>query len=210
MARADRRNRAVALVVTSVVAGMVGLSFAAVPLYQLFCQITGYGGATQVGVNSQSAPILARRMQVSFDSNVSPNLAWQFRPLQKDVTVRLGEEKLVFYEAKNLSDAPITGTATFNVTPFKAGQYFVKVECFCFQEQTLEPGQTVQMPVSFFVDPSLAEDKNAYDLEAITLSYTFFSVPEKKAKEKSKDKDKEKVIGSGHPAGGSIQIPDKS
>jgi cytochrome c oxidase assembly protein subunit 11 len=171
---AGRRNWVMALVVTSVAAGMVGLSFAAIPLYRLFCQVTGYGGTTQVTKADRPSPVLERRMTVSFDSNVAPNLAWKFRPLQKDVSVRVGEETLIFFEAENTSDKPITGTATFNVTPYKAGQYFVKVECFCFQEQTLQPGQVVQMPVSFFIDPSIAKDKNAYDLEAITLSYTFF------------------------------------
>ena len=175
---ADRRNWVMALVVTSVAAGMVGLSFAAIPLYQLFCQVTGYGGTTQRTKVDQLSPVLDRRMTVSFDSNVAPNLGWKFRPLQKEVSVRVGEETLIFFEAKNISDKPITGTATFNVTPYKAGQYFVKIECFCFQEQTLQPGQAVQMPVSFFIDPSIEKDKNAYDLEAIMLSYTFFRARE--------------------------------
>ena len=169
-----RRNQTVAIVVGAVVAGMVGLSYAAVPLYQLFCQVTGYAGTTQVAKTSSDIPVLERRITVTFDANVAPDLAWTFKPVQKNLTVQVGKETLAFYEARNDTAEVITGTATFNVTPYKIGQYFAKVDCFCFTEQTLQPGQVVSMPVSFFVDPQIAKDKNAHDIHDIILSYTFF------------------------------------
>jgi len=169
-----RRNQTVAIVVGAVVAGMVGLSYAAVPLYQLFCQVTGYAGTTQVAKTSSDIPVLERRITVTFDANVAPDLAWTFKPVQKNLTVQVGKETLAFYEARNDTAEVITGTATFNVTPYKIGQYFAKVDCFCFTEQTLQPGQVVSMPVSFFIDPEITKDKNAYDIHDIILSYTFF------------------------------------
>jgi cytochrome c oxidase assembly protein subunit 11 len=170
----QHKNKRTALIVSVTVAGMIGLSYASVPLYQLFCQVTGYGGTTQVAEKPLNGSILERQITVSFDSNVASGLAWSFKPVQNKLTVRVGEETLAFYEARNDSDETITGTATFNVTPFKAGQYFAKVDCFCFTEQTLKPGQVVSMPVSFFIDPQIAADKNAQDVEDIVLSYTFF------------------------------------
>lgn len=171
--RGTRRNRRVAVVLASVVAGMVGLSFASVPLYRLFCQVTGYGGTTQV---ADAAPAAAaeRMMEIRFNADTDPALPWRFQPAERAIEVRVGEEHLAFYEAENLSDRPITGTATFNVTPLKAGQYFSKIACFCFTEQRLEAGQRVDMPVSFFVDPAISEDPNLDDVRTITLSYTFF------------------------------------
>ena len=168
-----RRDKVTALLLSAVVVGMVGLTYAAVPLYQLFCQVTGYGGTTQV---AEAAPetVSDRVIEVRFNADVSNSLAWQFRPAQRSIDVRLGEQALAFYAARNESDVPTTGTAIFNVTPAKAGPYFNKVDCFCFDEQTLAPGQSADMPVSFFVDPALADDRNLNDITTITLSYTFF------------------------------------
>ena len=170
---ASRKNVRSALVLFTFVAGMVGLSFASVPLYRIFCQVTGLGGTP--GVQS-SAPGKASEIDfhVRFDANTNPALPWRFKPVQREVTLKLGEERLAFYEATNLSDKPITGTATFNVTPLKAGQFFVKIDCFCFTEQTLQPGETVDMPVSFYVDPAIYEEENTRDVKTITLSYTFY------------------------------------
>jgi cytochrome c oxidase assembly protein subunit 11 len=170
-----RRNRFTAFAAAGVVAGMVGLSYAAVPLYELFCQVTGFGGTTQ---RADAAPqqVLDRDVTVRLDADVGHGLSWKFQPLQRDVTLKVGEEALAFYRATNLSDKAVVGMATFNVTPDKAGQYFNKIACFCFTEQRLEPGQSIDMPVTFFVDPRIAEDRNLDDVANITLSYTFFPV----------------------------------
>ncbi len=167
-----RRDAATVLALLLVIAAMGGLVAASVPLYQLFCRVTGYGGTTQVQAAAPGA--VTRTVTVRFDASTAKGLDWRFRPAQREVTLRLGEDALAFYTATNASDHPITGTATFNVTPAKAGQYFNKIECFCFTEQRLEPGQTVEMPVTFFVDPALAEDENTAEVTTITLSYTFF------------------------------------
>lgn len=152
---------------------MGGLTAASVPLYQLFCQVTGYGGTTQI---ADAAPdvILDREVTVRFDSNVNPNLAWDFAPSQTSQTVRIGEVGLAFYTATNLTEEPLTGVATFNVTPLDVGIYFNKIQCFCFNEQTLEPGETAQMPVYYYVDPDIADEALMDDVHTITLSYTFF------------------------------------
>jgi len=144
-----------------------------VTLYRLFCSVTGAGGTTQRVASDTSKPI-DRYITVRFDSNVAPGLPWRFRPLQRQVRVRLGEETPVFFEAENMSDEPIVGRATFNVTPEKAGPYFKKIECFCFTEETLAPHAKVQMPVEFYVDPEMASYRNTADVTEITLSYTFF------------------------------------
>ena len=172
-AKSPKRNAPVALLLCGLVAGMVGLSFAAVPLYRLFCQVTGFGGTTQV---ADEAPAAAseRLVTIRFNADVNPELPWRFQPEQREVTVKVGESALVFYKARNLSQRPVTGTATFNVTPLKAGPYFAKVECFCFQEQLLAPGEEIEMGVSFFVDPAILEDRNLEEVKTITLSYTFF------------------------------------
>ncbi len=176
-AKRGRANGRLALGLGVVVCGMVGLSFAAVPLYQLFCQVTGYGGTTQV---AESAPelVLEREMKIRFDANVSPSLPWAFKPDLRQVTVKLGEPTLIFYTALNEAEVATAGTATFNVTPQKAGQYFGKTQCFCFSEQLLKPGQEMDMGVSFFVDPALVEDPNMDEVKTITLSYTFFVDPD--------------------------------
>ncbi len=174
-ADARRKNTVLALTLFGVVGGMVGLAFAAVPLYTLFCQVTGYAGTPKlaagehVGGNPNGLSI-----EVRFDSNVARNLPWTFKPVQPKVTVTLGEETLVHYTARNTGKTPVVGTATFNVTPFKAAQYFTKIECFCFTEQRLEPGQEMSMPVLFYVDPAILDDPNARDVGTLTLSYTFF------------------------------------
>ncbi|GFO82907.1 MAG: cytochrome c oxidase assembly protein CtaG [Methyloceanibacter sp.] len=163
----------VALTLAGLVAGMVGLSFAAVPLYRMFCQATGYGGVPQV---ADVAPdtVLDRTIKVRFDTNVDRDLPWQFSAEQRAVDVRIGESALVFFKAHNNTDEAVSGTAGFNVSPEIAGRYFTKIECFCFKQQTLAAGQSVEMPVTFFVDPKFADDESTKNIEEITLSYTFY------------------------------------
>lgn len=174
------RNLRVALMAASVAAGMVGLSFASVPLYRLFCQVTGFGGTTQ---RAESAPaeVLNKAVSVRFDANTSEKLKWAFHPLQGPVTVKFGEQSMAYYEAVNRSDETLTGTAVFNVTPPQAGAYFNKIQCFCFTEQTLKPGEKIEMPVSFFVDPDMLNDADAAGIQEITLSYTFYPLDKPKA-----------------------------
>ena len=184
MRRSRRSNkRTTALVLSGLVVGMVGLSFASVPLYRLFCEVTGYGGTPKTTAVAAPADMVNRLVTVRFDANVNRELPWRFRPEERQVTVNLGEERLTHYEAVNLSDRPVTGTATFSVTPYKAAQYFAKIECFCFTEQRLEPGQSISMPVIFYVDPVMLEDRDARDVTVITLSYTFFPIDEEEQKE---------------------------
>ncbi len=173
MANVSRKNARAAVMLFGVAAGMLGLAYASVPLYRIFCQVTGLGGTPGVAA---SAPEIASDVDFSvrFDANTNQNLPWRFKPVQQEVKLKLGEEGLAFYEATNLSDKAITGTATFNVTPLKVGQYFVKIDCFCFTEQTLLPGETVDMPVTFYVDPAINDDINTRDVKTITLSYTFY------------------------------------
>ena len=172
---ATGRNARTGVVLLSIVAGMVGLTFASVPLYRLFCQVTGFGGTTQVAETTPDAGTAAGRVvTVRFNADVDPRLAWAVQPVQRSVRLKVGDSGLAFYQARNLTARPITGTATFNVTPMKAGQYFTKVQCFCFEEQRLAPGESVDMAVSFFVDPAIEEDPNMAEVETITLSYTFF------------------------------------
>jgi cytochrome c oxidase assembly protein subunit 11 len=174
-----RKNRRVAALAGLLVVAMVGLSFAAVPLYRLFCQVTGFAGTTMRVDERSAAAVTAvpgKRISVRFDGNVSRDLPWQFRPTETNRSIAIGARNMATYRAKNLSREPVTGTATFNVTPTQAGQYFSKVQCFCFTEQTLQPGQEMQMPVIFFVDPRILEDPNTRDISEITLSYTFYPV----------------------------------
>ncbi len=176
MAKTRTRNGITAALLFSVAGGMVGLAFASVPLYQWFCQVTGFGGTP----NITSAPVAAvpseKTITVRFDANVSPALPWRFGPEKLEIRVKAGEPTLVFYKAVNQSDGPITGTASFNVTPFKAARYFSKIDCFCFSEQRLSAGEEASMGVEFFVDPEIFPDPNTRDVTAITLSYTFFRV----------------------------------
>jgi cytochrome c oxidase assembly protein subunit 11 len=171
-----RRNRRTMVTLFGVVAGMIGLSFASVPLYDLFCRVTGYGGTTQVA-SAFPAQVLDRAMRVSFDAQAHKDLPWAFTPDVREVEVKIGQSGLVTFSATNTSDHAIVGTAVYNVTPAKLGKYFHKVQCFCFEEQVIEPGKTVQFPVYFFVDPALAEDRSMDDVTAVTLSYTFFKAP---------------------------------
>ncbi|RIA55869.1 cytochrome c oxidase assembly protein [Dichotomicrobium thermohalophilum] len=168
-----RALRRTVLPLLLIVGGMTGLSFAAVPLYDLFCRVTGYGGTTQVA-DAGSTEVLDRKITIRFDANISPKLDWNFKPAQTSMDVKIGESALAVYEAHNPTDKPLAGTATYNVTPEIAGYYFSKVQCFCFTEQTLEPGRRMDMPVSFFVDPAIMDDPEAREIEEITLSYTFF------------------------------------
>lgn len=174
MARTSRKFRITAGILFGVVAGMIGLSFASVPLYRKFCQLTGYGGTPKTENVARSQAVSEDEVTVQFDANVDPSLPWRFTPEQRRVRVHLGEETLVHFRAVNLSDRPLTGQATYNVVPDKAAPYFNKIQCFCFNEQTLQPKQSVSMPVLFYVDPALAQDVDARDAKTITLSYTFF------------------------------------
>lgn len=170
------RNKRSALIGFAAVLGMLALGYASVPLYQLFCQVTGLGGTTQVADEAQAATIkpTGKMMSIRFDSNISSGLPWSFVPEQRTDRMSVGARDMAIYLAKNLSDQPISGTATFNVTPTQAGKYFVKIQCFCFTEQTLQPGQEVRMPVLYYVDPAILDDPDTKDIEEITLSYTFY------------------------------------
>jgi cytochrome c oxidase assembly protein subunit 11 len=172
--RRPARNAALALTLVSVVVGMVGLSFAAVPLYRLFCQITGYGGTTQ-RAESGADRMLEREVVVRFDANVS-GLSWSFAPEVPQMRVKLGETAIVNFVATNTGTKPSTGTATFNVEPGITGAYFNKIQCFCFTEQALAPGERIEMPVQFFVSPDMADDRGLDPVRTITLSYTFFPI----------------------------------
>ncbi len=166
-------NKRLAAALFALTAVMAGLSFAAVPLYRLFCQSTGYDG-TPKRAEAASIKTLDGEITVRFDANVSSALGWTFQPAQREMRLKIGENALAFYTAANSSATPLTGTATFNVTPEIAGIYFSKVECFCFKEQRLEPGQKADLPVSFFIDPAIVNDPDASGIREITLSYTFF------------------------------------
>jgi cytochrome c oxidase assembly protein subunit 11 len=155
------------------VAGMTGLAFSAAPLYDAFCRITGYGGTTQTA-DAAPSQALERRIQVRFDSNVAPGLPIEFTPSQRTETLRIGETGLAFYRVRNLSDEPVVARATYNVTPHVAGPYFAKLECFCFQDRTLAPGEEAELPVVYFVDPEIVSDPDTREIGALTLSYTFF------------------------------------
>lgn len=170
---APARNGRIVFGCAAVVALMLGASFAAVPLYDMFCRVTGYGGTTQVAT-SAPASALDRTMTVRFDANVSPGLKWSFHAETNSMTVKVGETRLAMFKAKNVSDQPLTGTASYNVTPNQSGAFFSKLQCFCFTEQTLQPGEEIDMPVAFFVDPSIADDRELDWVREITLSYTFF------------------------------------
>lgn len=173
MEEQSKKSTRLAFVLASVVVGMVGLAYASVPLYDLFCRVTGYGGTTQ---QAEIAPdvILDRDITIEFDANTSREMPWDFKPVKHKITMKVGETGLAFYEAYNPTNRAIKGTATFNVTPQKVGQYFTKIDCFCFTEQVLQPGERVDMPVTFFVDPEIDDDPNAKEVTVITLSYTFF------------------------------------
>jgi cytochrome c oxidase assembly protein subunit 11 len=169
----QRKRRFTAVLLGGVVVGMGGAAYAAVPAYRLFCQVTGFGGTTR-RAHTVPTTISDRVIKVQFDANTDPALPWRFRPKQREIALKIGEEGLAFYEAENLGNTPVMGQAGFNVSPAKAGRYFNKIQCFCFNEQVLAAGQRANMPVTFFVDPEMLDDPNMDDVMTITLSYTFF------------------------------------
>ena len=179
-----RKNGRTAGLAFLLVAAMVGLAFASVPLYRIFCQVTGLGGTTMRADAATAAavrPVAGRSVSVRFDANVSRDLPWRFQPVDTHRTVAIGARNMALYRARNLSTRPVVGTATFNVTPVQAGKYFSKIQCFCFTEQLLRPGQEMQMPVIFYVDPAILDDPAARDISEITLSYTFYPVEQAQA-----------------------------
>lgn len=182
-AETARRNAKTGILAMAGAFAMLGLGYAAVPLYDLFCRVTGFGGTTQVASEADAnraatAATAARDISIRFDASVSRDIPWDFRPSQPTDIVRIGQRDLATYVARNNSDFPITGTATFNVEPSQAGIYFHKIQCFCFTEQTLQPGEQVNMPVLYYVDPAILEDDVIADIEQITLSYTFHRAKE--------------------------------
>lgn len=175
-----QKNRKVGVMALALALGMLGLGYASVPLYRLFCQVTGFGGTTQRVSEAEAATVkvISNTISVRFDGSVERAMPWKFYPEHTTDTVALGARDLAVFIARNDSDKPITGVATFNVEPEQAGKYFNKIQCFCFSEQTLQPGQQVRMPVIYYVDPKILEDENARDIEQITLSYTFHTAKE--------------------------------
>jgi cytochrome c oxidase assembly protein subunit 11 len=171
----SRRNLNVMMILTGVFAGMLGLTFAAVPLYRIFCAKTGFGG-TPIRADAQTAAVqpIDRTVTVTFTGDVNGDMPWAFYPKQNKMEAKVGETYLAFFEAQNLTDKPITGQATYNVSPDPWGPYFVKIQCFCFNQQTLQPGEKVEMPVTFYLDPALAKDHLLDRMSDVTLSYTFF------------------------------------
>ena len=177
---AGRNGRTAALAALLVLA-MVGLAFASVPLYRLFCQVTGFDGTTmRAAEDAAPGAVAGTSVAVRFDANVAPGLNWQFTPEVAQIEAKLGDTQTVFYRVRNAGPAPVAAIATFNVQPAQAGGYFVKIQCFCFNEQTLQPGEEVRMPVVFYVDPAILDDPDARKISEITLSYTFFPVDSEK------------------------------
>ncbi|PCI04686.1 MAG: cytochrome c oxidase assembly protein [Hyphomicrobiales bacterium] len=172
--KGNAKNLRVGAICLGLVFGMGGMAYAAVPLYKIFCQVTGFGGTTQRVDNMDGIKILDREITVIFDANMTSGLDWRFKPVQRRVKVKLGELKKISYMAENLSDKTLTGTATFNVTPQAIGAYFNKIECFCFTDTRIEPHGKLDMPVVFFIDPDLDQEEILKSIESITLSYTFF------------------------------------
>ena len=175
-----RKNRRVAIASGLVATAMVGLAYASVPLYKLFCQSTGFGGTVQ---RAEQAPAQSteKTIKIRFDANTAGSLGWNFHPVQLEMTVKLGEQNMAHYSAENTSGRVLTGSAVFNVTPESAGAFFDKIQCFCFTEQTLQPGESVDLPVVFFVDPAVLDDADAKSIDTITLSYTFYPVDKPKS-----------------------------
>ncbi len=168
-----RKNAKTGLIVLAVVFGMIALSFASVPLYSLFCRVTGFGGTTQTA-ETLPATVLDREIKVQFNADTGRNMGWEFKPEQRSITVKLGQQGFTAFHARNPASHATSGTALYNVTPLKAGIYFHKIQCFCFDKQTLQAGQDVSMPVLFYVDPAMNDDPNMDDVHTITLSYTFY------------------------------------
>ncbi len=170
-----KTNRTIALNLAAIALGMLLLAYASVPLYRIFCEATGFGGTTRRVSENFTTTVGERIINVRFNADTDPKLPWKFEPLENSVNVRLGENRLVAFRATNLSNAPTRGTASYNVTPFAAGKYFNKIQCFCFEEQHLAAGQSANLPVSFFIDPAIVNDPLVGKVVNITLSYTFFS-----------------------------------
>jgi cytochrome c oxidase assembly protein subunit 11 len=191
-----RRNLNVVMALVGVLAFMVGLTFAAVPLYRIFCERTGFDGTPiRADAAGERGKAIDRVVTVSFTGDVNQGMPWAFYPKQNKIEAQVGETYLAFFEAKNLSDKTLTGTATFNVSPEPWGPYFVKIECFCFTEQTLKPGESIEMPVTFYLDPALADDKLLKRMSDVTLSYTFF-----KAADQPSAQDAPAKVGAAEPA----------
>ncbi len=167
------KNTQTLLFLLTLIAGMSALAYASVPLYNLFCKVTGFGGTTGTAVAAPDR-VGKKEITVLFNTDTSPDLPWEFKSMQRKVKVKTGEDRLVFFEATNISDVPVTGVAVDNVIPNKVGKYFDKIQCFCFDNQVLESGERMQMPVSFFIDPAIEEDKDVREVKTVTLSYTFF------------------------------------
>jgi cytochrome c oxidase assembly protein subunit 11 len=173
----DRANRRTMLTMAVVGFSMLGLGFASVPLYRIFCEQTGFNGTTQRAQASTNVQVATgHELSVRFDSNVQPGMPWKFHPEHPTQTITIGERKMAIFLAKNMSNKAVTGTAAFNVTPTQAGRFFTKVQCFCFTQQTLQPGEEVRMPVIYYVDPKILNDPDNRDTQEITLSYTFYPV----------------------------------
>jgi len=168
-----QKNARTGLIVLAVVLSMIALAFASVPLYSLFCRVTGFGGTTQTAAALPDR-IIERTVTVKFNADTGLNMPWEFKPDLREVDVHMGERGLASFTAHNITDTPVAGTALYNVTPPKAGQYFHKIQCFCFDKQILTPGQKMSMPVMFFIDPAMDDDPNMNDVTVITLSYTFY------------------------------------
>ena len=181
-------NRRTVVILGAVALGMLTLGFASKPLYDTFCKVTGYGGTTGTA-EANDSQVIDRTVRVNFDANTATDLPWEFKPEQRSMDIKLGQSGLAYYKVKNLSDEPIVGTATFNVTPIKAAPYFIKTECFCFTEQLIEPGQEMSMPVLFFVEPLLDDENRLKDVKDITLSYTFFRVENPKEARAAQSRD---------------------
>jgi cytochrome c oxidase assembly protein subunit 11 len=172
----NRKTRT-ALLALLLVFGMTGLAFASVPLYRLFCQVTGFDGTTmRAAGDTAPGAVAGKAITIRFDANTAPALPWRFQPERTTRRIAIGERDMAFYRARNLSARPVTGSATFNVSPVQAGKYFTKIQCFCFERQTLKPGEDVRMPVVFYVDPGILDDPDARAIREITLSYTFYPV----------------------------------
>jgi cytochrome c oxidase assembly protein subunit 11 len=180
--KAQKANQRVAISASFMAVAMIGVSFAAVPLYDMFCRVTGFGGTTQVAETAPGA-VSDRVMTVRFDASLNRKMPWRFEAPEAAINIPVGESGLAFYRAKNPTDRMITGTATYNVSPPEAGIYFSKIDCFCFTEQVLQPGEAVDMPVSFFIDPEILTDSEMDDVKTITLSYTFFEAAQQASAE---------------------------
>ena len=196
--RLSRQKAVTAALLGGLVAGMVGLSFAAVPLYRIFCQVTGFEGTTQ-RASAPPGQVASRVITVRFNADTDPALPWRFEPAQTALKVKVGEEATAFYRAKNLARESVVGQAVFNVTPLKAGLYFDKIQCFCFSEQRLSAGESADMPVVFFVNPDLLKDRNMDDVDTITLSYTFYRDTDAELRDKDAEAGKSSASRDGAP-----------